>query len=439
VTRLSPKYMAPMHLAPLLDVCHRIVAGEQVKVVVHTPPRHGKTETLLHFISWVLRQRPDWTVGYSSYNADITSSKSRVALALAQLAGIPLVATGVEEWRTPHRGGCLAKGIGQGLTGQGLNIGIIDDPVKDRLQAESATYRSRVWDWFTDVFMTRLEPGGSVIVNMARWHPDDLAGRLVTEKGWRYICLPAINEKGEALWPERWPVADLLGKKEVIGAFSFESLFQGQPRPRGGSVFGDPWAYEKLPDGPRRTALGLDFAYTAKTSSDYSTIVVMAVVAGYYYVLDVLRVQTRAPQFIELIRTYRNKYPGAKMRWYAAGTELGAADFIRDPLRDASSSSVRNIAPGLPIEVIAPRGDKFVRAIPYAAAWNAGRILLPEDSTAHRWVNDYILEHTQFTGVEDAHDDQIDAAVAAFDSLEKPAPGYAGSREDNERTSGRRM
>lgn len=405
---LSPKYAAPLHLRPVVERLEAMVRGEPQRIVVHTPPRHGKTETLLHFIPWALEKRPDWTVSYCSYSAGIAYSKSRTAISLADAAGLQLASRNVSEWRTPERGGCIATGVGGPLTGYGLNIAIVDDPVKNRLEAESATYRERLWDWFRDVVMTRVEPGGSVIVNMARWHPDDLAGRLI-DKGWEYICLPAISETREALWPERWPVEALDARKEDVGPYSWESLFQGQPRPRGGTVFGDPWGYDALPQN-YRPGIGLDFAFTKKTSSDWSVLVVMYYAEGYFYVVDVVRVQQRAPEFKELVQSYRARFPQARLRWVAGGTEVGVADFIRDS--------------GIPIETLTAKGDKFTRAIPYAASWNAGRVLVPSDSDRHPWVNQFLAEHASFTGNNDPHDDQVDAAGTCHDLLASTSTSF---------------
>lgn len=406
IPQMNPTWEAPRHLEPLAKVLRSIARGEPRRIVVATPPRHGKTETLLHFIVWCLKQRPEWTFGYASYAEDIAYAKARTALDLAkQQDDIELRTTSLGEWRTTKRGGMLTRGIGGGLTGMGINVGIVDDPVKDRLQAESVVYRERTWAWFTDVFLTRIEPGGSVIVNMARWHPDDLAGRLVREKGWEYLRLPAFSgdEKNPtALWPHRWTVALLSELKRMLGAYGWESLYQGNPRPRDGKLFGDPWGYvpQDMPIGGGRYAIGLDLSYSAKTSSDYSVAVVMKRVGNYWFVVDVERHQIRAPQFMGIVKALWNRYGKPPIRWYASGTEAGVGDFLNTG--------------GLPVEVLPPLGDKFVRAQPYAAQWNDGRILLLQDSA---WLDDVTTEHVLFTGLEGGRDDIVDAAVAAFDVL----------------------
>lgn len=399
-----------MHLAPLLSILQRIKAGESVRAVCHAPPRHGKTETLLHFIPWYLRDNLQHTVGYASYSSSIARSKGHFALQLTRELGIPLTVDGVTEWRTPQRGGVLVRGIGEGLTGHGVKVLLIDDPVKDRLQAESRTYQQRVLDWAKSVAFTRVEPGGSIIVNMTRWNKGDLAGHCIDELGFESIVLPALTATDEggwkSLWPERWSVDEILKIKETVGPFAFESLYQGAPRPRDASVFQGAFAYETKPSR-MRCAIGLDLAYSKKTSSDYSVAVVMGESDGVFYVLDVIREQCRAPDFLGRVRALRMRYPTARCRWYAAGTERGTADFFNQ------DRSIR-------LEALPPKGDKFMRALGYSAAWNAEKICLPQDPDGNgspNWVQGFIEEHQSFTGSGDGHDDQIDAAVAAFDVL----------------------
>lgn len=404
---LSAKgYVKPLHLAPLLSELERIQRGEQVRIVCHTPPRGAKTETLLSAVSWWLDRHPDWEIAYCSYNATQARSKAVKARDWAKAMGVPVVRDTVVEWRTPQGGGCIARGVGEGITGQGVDVAIVDDPVKDRQEAESALKRQRCLDWFNEALFTRGNPSSaakpkprSIIVNMARWHPDDLAGTLV-KQGWRYIKLPALDE-GRSFWPEMWTPSQLEEIRAQLGPYSFEALYQGSPRPRGGAVFGDPWVFTEAPVN-YRAAIGLDLAYSESTASDWSVAVVMARLNGYFYVLDVVRSQQRAPEFVSTVRQLGQRYPTARMRWYGSAIETkGLGPFIR---------------PSLPkLEALTTTSDKFIRAQPYAAAWNAGKVLLPDGGAP--WLNQFVDEHVNFTGVADLHDDVVDAAAAAYDAL----------------------
>jgi phage terminase large subunit-like protein len=414
IPQLAAKgYVQPLHLRPLLDELERIQRGEEVRVVCHTPPRGAKSETLLAAIPWWLQRHPDWEIAYTSYNATQARSKAERSRQWAKSMGVSVQKDTVVEWRNAEGGGCIARGVGEGLTGQGVDVAIVDDPIKDRQEAESSLKRQRTLDWFNEVLFTRGNPSSatkprprSIIVNMARWHPDDLAGTLV-KQGWKYICLPALHpDTGASYWPEMWPEAKLQEIQAQLGPYSFASLYQGNPRPRGGAVFGDPWVYSKLPERFVR-GIGLDLAYSKRTSADWSVLVVMAKAAGVYYVLDVVLSQSRAPEFTAVAKAYRQRYPGTRMRWYGSGIETeGVASFMR---------------PSLPwLEALPASADKFIRAQNYAAAWNRGEVLLPEvpeGTDAPEWLERFVTEHVNFTGVNDLHDDIVDASVAAYDVL----------------------
>lgn len=397
IPRMSKGYEAPRHLLPLVRELER-ARDEEVRLVVHAPPRHTKTETILHAIAWMLEDEPARTHAFATYSSDLSSSKSRKARILAEAAGVRLASDGnrLGEWRTTAGGGLLATGVGGPLTGHGVSgLLVVDDPVKNRVEAESATMRERVWEWFNDVAYTRLERGGSVIVVMTRWHPDDLAGKLVRESGWRYLRLPALDGNGGALWPSRFPAEKLAEIREQVGEYTWASLYQGEPRSRGGALFTDARTYDALPTEGCRVAIGIDCAYTAKKSSDYSVAVVMAEAKGVFYLLDVLRVQSALPVFRARLDGARAAHPRARTRWYTSSIESEIAHMI-------------GVEPQL------AREDKFVRAQPVAAAWNAGKILVPKHAP---WLDAFLAEVMSFTGVNDDHDDQVDALAAAYDVL----------------------
>jgi predicted phage terminase large subunit-like protein len=402
IPRTSPRYHAPLHLGPLLDRFERAVRGEPQRVVCHAPPRHGKTEAALHLPAFALRRHPELVFSYSTYADRLSRSKSRKARTLAEAAGVRLASTSLNEWRTAEGGGMLAGGVGGPLTGHGVNIALIDDPTKNRVEAESQVYRDRLGDWYHDVLRTRIEPGGSIFVFATRWHPDDLSGRLIDD-GFEYICLPALSDSGEALWSQRWTTEALMALRAEVGEYTWASLYQGQPRPRGGRVFEDVTLYD-TPPGVYQMAGGLDLSYSAKTSGDYSVAVMMARDAsGMHYILDVKRKQVRAPAFRGLWVHMAESYPDVPWRWYASGVEQGAGDFFVEG----------DDAPRL--EVVSVQADKFVRSIDYAAAWNRGKVAVRRGAP---WAKDVTLEHAAFTGVKDAHDDIVDACVAAFDLLQ---------------------
>lgn len=417
--------MQPLHLKPLLDELEKIQRGEQVRLVCHTPPRGGKTETLLSAISWWLSAHPSWEIAYCSYNATQARSKAEKARDWAKAMGVEVTRDTIIEWRTPQGGGCIARGVSEGITGQGVDVAIVDDPVKDRAEAESSLKRERAWDWFNEALYTRKNPNldgadpskkkpQSIIVNMARWHPDDLAGRLIAQ-GWKYIKLQALEEVDgmkRSFWPAAWPVKDLEETQEQIGDFSFEALYQGNPRKRGDQVFNDVHTYEELPN-TFRTAGGIDSAYSQKKTADRSAVVVMHALRGKYYIIFARAVREKAPMFKKRLRAIHERRPTMAWRWYAATSELGAGQFIEDGGDDGDE--------GIPLNSVVAREDKFSRAIDFAAAWNRGDVLVPanpEDDEDGKWLEEFLAEMASFTGVNDKRDDLVDAAVAAFDELQ---------------------
>lgn len=356
------------------------------------------------------------TIAYVSYGADIARSKSRLARDYARAAGVSLRddSSALTEWRTPLNGGLLATSIGGSLTGQGCQLLLVDDPHKDRAEAESALDRERVYEWFRGTAMTRVEPGGSVIVVHTRWVPDDLAGRLArdTDTTWEVINLPAIDEHGRALWPSRWSVEALEARRREVGEYDWASQYQGIPRPKGGALFGDVRFYEELPDRGYTLSVGLDLAYTAKTHADYSVAVAMMREGDRYFVIDVLREQILASEFFEKLKAeHQTRFAGASWRSYVSSTEKGITDIMTNE--------------GLPVEGVLAKADKFVRAQPVAAAWNAGKILLPRSAP---WLSSFVSEIKGFTGVADKHDDQVDALAAAFDVLSESMPIVAATK-----------
>jgi len=179
VRRIAPHEPPPRHLLKVIDVFERARAGP-LKACISMPPRHGKTITILRAIAWWLTRSPADTCGYFSYNDEIARSKSRIARSIALGAGVRLAhdSAALHEWRTTAGGGLIAGGAGGGLTGQGITgFIVVDDPYKNREDADSDVYREKIWEWFNEVVFTRLERA-SVIVVHTRWHMDDLIGRL---------------------------------------------------------------------------------------------------------------------------------------------------------------------------------------------------------------------------------------------------------------------
>ena len=417
VPRVSPSFTRPSHLERLASVLERAASGEVVRALVSVPPRHGKTELLLHAIPWALGRRPDLLIAYVSYEAKLAYSKSRQARDYARRAGVPARrdADALHEWLTPMGGGLRAAGIGGPITGHGFGIVIIDDPFKNREEAESLTIRERNWGWFTSTAMTRLDPNGSAIVVHTRWHQDDLIGRCIAERAkfeatlgvegesWEHINLPAIDEQGRALWPERWPADILDRRRRVVGPYEWASLFQGSPRPREGKLFRNPTRYDRPTLADARIVIGVDVAGTRSTKANWTVAVVFAFTGRGDElrgdVLDVVRMQEEIPEVCRRLEALQKRWGGPLV---VEASGLGKA--VPQTLRDTNHN--------LFLVEVYPRADKWARAQAYAGAWNQGRIRLPAQGGAE--VSSLIAVHADFTGMDDPIDDDVDAAAHAF-------------------------
>lgn len=402
IPKVSPRFTAPTHLRPLTDLFERVAKGEEVLACLACSPRHGKTDTIWHGIAWLLRLRPEMRIAYVSYSQTLSEKKSRRGRMIAERARVKLdpSAASLHDWRTlTDEGGVWVTSIGGPITGEGFDLVVIDDPVKSRAEAESSLMRDRAHEYVIETLIARGEPGCSFINIMHRWHVDDLSARLIAD-GWQEITLPAIDDEGRALWPERFSVERLRAIEARVGKYTWASLYQGQPISRGGAVFsGGTVFYDRLPE-KYRVVVGVDLAYTAKSRADYSVAVVLALAPDEtFYVLEVVRRQVAAPDFAAVLAGIQARYPGASFASYIAGTEKGSIDFMARA--------------GIPITPLAAREDKFSRSQMTAAAWNAGRILLPREAP---WLDAFVGEIISFVGTGDRNDDQVDALVSAHDA-----------------------
>jgi predicted phage terminase large subunit-like protein len=240
--------------------------GEIDRLMVFMPPRHGKSEkTSKRFPAWYLGRNPKRQIIAASYNSDLATDFGRDVKGILASPEFGDVfgdvqlrqdSRAADRMNTNHGGAYYAVGVGTATTGRGAHLGLIDDPFKDREEADSETNRNKVWNWYRSTFYTRLMPGGVIVLVQTRWHEDDLAGRLLEQDGrieeggqWTVLDLPAINADGEALWPEWYDKEALLRIKATIGPREWSALYQQQPQPDEGTFFQRGWfnEWESLP------------------------------------------------------------------------------------------------------------------------------------------------------------------------------------------------
>lgn len=301
------------------------------------------------------------------------------------------------------------------------NCIIIDDPVKDRAEADSPTISQGIWEWYTSTLYTRLAPGGGIIIIQTRWGDTDLSGRLLEAQAkgegdeWRVINFPAIAEqdeehrkKGEALHPERYPLEALERIKAAIGTRDWEALYQQHPVPDGGAIFRDEWLQRVwLPkDLPARfdaVIMSWDLSFKGNDASDFVVGQLVGRHGADYYILDQLRGRW---SFTETVAQVKELAERARVRFPRVAPRILIEDKANGPaVIDALKHEVSGIVP------VEPDGSKEARAHAVTALFEAGNVLLPDRSLAP-WVDEYRLELTRFPS--GAHDDQVDATTQAL-------------------------
>lgn len=343
---IQPGYSQQWFHTLIARSCQRLFEGTlgTSKLMLFVPPQHGKSEIVSRkFPAWVLGRNPKMKIVGSSYSSDLAQQFSRsiqrtidspeynVLFPDTYLSGSAVrtdaskgYLRNVDLFETVGYGGFYkAVGVGGSLTGTPVDLGIIDDPVKDALEAYSVTYRERVWNWYTDVFLTRLHNDSKQLLIMTRWHEDDLAGRLLDREGddWTVITIPAICEVendgslnserhiGEALWEERHSL-ERLKEAEQRSPRTFAALYQQRPTIEGGNIIRRDWFGHVTPGEFRRMhedepiIFFIDTAYTDKTSNDPTGIIATCKIGGDLYITHAQKVNMKFPELVRFIPEY---------------------------------------------------------------------------------------------------------------------------------------
>lgn len=396
------------------------------RLIITMPPRSGKSELVSRrFPAFALGRNPELQIIATSYSSDLSQRFNRDVQRVIDdekyFDLFPNTRLSNSRVRTDSRGSYIRTsdlfeivghagayrscGVGGGITGQGADILIIDDPIKDRAQAGSKTIRDSIWDWYTSTAYTRLSPGGGVIVMATRWHTDDLIGRLIQRMGegdtFRIVNYPAIAEHdelhrkaGEALHPERYPLSTLLQIKKTIGSRDWEALYQQHPVPDGGALFKlewfRRWTASNLPPEFDHTLMSWDMTFKDSKNSDYVVGQVWGKKGPNFYLLDQVRGQWDFVKTKEMVRVLAQKWPRV-VRKLVEDKANGSA--VISELK----STVSGFVP------ITPTESKEARASSVTPYFEAGNVFIPEDSAAP-WVPHYISELLEFPA--GSHDDQ---------------------------------
>lgn len=421
---------APHHrlIARKLEAVER---GEIQRLMITMPPRHGKSMLASEFFpAWYLGRNPDHYVIAATYAQELADDfgrkvRNQIADATygAIFPGVGLkndstssrrfhVTQPLDSFSTGQNGAYFAVGVGGPLTGRGAHLLLIDDPVKNREDADSEVIRKKTKDWYTSTAYTRLMPGGRVVIIQTRWHEDDLSGWLLAEhrhEGWEVLNLPAISDDGQALWHEQYPVAALEKIKLAIGPRDWSALYQQRPSPETGDYFKAEWLrpYDKAPERDTLNVYGAsDYAVT-DDGGDFTVHVVVGIDAeGRLWLLDLWRAQASSDKWVEAFCDLVAKWKPIGWAEETGQIKAGVGPFLTKRMRERKAFVAREQFP--------TRGDKAVRAQSIRGRMAMDGLYVPANAP---WKADLVSEMMSFpVGV---HDDQVDALGLVGQLLDK--------------------
>jgi predicted phage terminase large subunit-like protein len=417
-------YSTP-HLRKIAEALERVESGECKRLFITAPPRHWKSSLASEkFPLWFLARNPTKSVILASHSAHLATGFSRnVRDAFLWNTNLhhlfPEVRVSQDfstnnDWalETAHRSSFRAVGVGTGIVGRGGDLICVDDPIADERQGFSKTQRDAVYLWYQQTLRDRLEPDGSIVLIMSRWHADDLAGRLLKASAngsgelWEQLHLPAISESGEALWPERYPVAELEKIKQAVGSVAFNARFQGNPKPSEGSILdSSKLRMVDIDEVPAlvKTVRRWDLAFSDREGADYLSGAKVGMDAmGNRYIIDIFRQQGKWTEGKPcIVALAREDGPDCEVIIEANGTQLGYYQDINADQRMAD----RVVLPDR------PEGSKEMRASIWGSRLEDGIIYCVRGT----WNQEFFEQMDYFPSHE--HDDDVDAVSGAMKQL----------------------
>jgi predicted phage terminase large subunit-like protein len=431
VERFQPDYDAGwIHI----DLCERlerfaaaVARKEHPRLMISMPPRHGKSTIASRmFPAWYLGHFPTHEFILCSYSGSLAMSFSRQVRAIMRdssyhqlfKTGLDPDSQSVENWLTTAGGGLLASGVSGAQTGKGAHVLLIDDPVKNREDADSEQQRQTTYDWYTSTAYTRLAPGGGVLVIQTRWHDDDLSGRLLEaqEHGgdeWEVVTYEAVasadethREKGEALHPARYDVNQLKRIRAAIGERDWSALYQQKPVSDEGGYFNSTMfprygPNERPPRDEMVTYTAWDLAIGLKEENDYTVGVTVGMdKQSRLWVLDVVRGKWDGFALVQQILDNFVVWKPDRVGIEKGQIQMSINVFLQKEIES------RQLWDCFVDPLVCGRNDKQARQRGIQGMMKAQQVLWPSAGSTH-WVDQAIFEMMRFpSGV---HDDVCDA------------------------------
>jgi len=437
VARTMDEYEWNWHHKLLCAKLQQLADGDIKRLMVLMPPRMGKSQLCSRqFPAFCVGKDPDTKIIAASYSADLAgdmnSDCQKIMLSEEYAKVFPdtsIIGSGlkVPTKRNSSRfdivnkkGYYVSAGVGGAITGKGADIALLDDVVKNAEEAESKTYRERVWKWYGSTLYTRLEKEGRILLVMTRWHEDDLAGRLLKQMEenpdadqWEVVSFPAIRESdinpedprkpGEVLWPTKYDKQVVNNIKSTIGGRYFTSLYQQKPSPDEGTIIKREWfeTYQKHTVPIRQVDFYIDSSYTDKTTNDPTAIIAYYTNGRSIYLIHCVSKWMTFPQLIKFLPEYMHAHGhSSRSRVYIEPKASGKS--IAQELKEKTR-----------INIIEDRtkkdNSKLTCVFAASPSMEAGRVLIPE---GEGWVEPFLTECAQFPN--GTHDDRVDCLTGAI-------------------------
>ena len=423
------RYEVKPHHELIAKTLEKIEAGKLTRVIISMPPRHGKTELVTKsFIPWYMGRNPMNSVIGATYSDQFAGDLGReIKSNILHPAFVQTFdqmtlksdSKAANRMMNDKGGSIFMVGRNSAITGRGGHLIVLDDPIKNRLEADSKTVREGLWTWFTQVLMTRLMTDtSSILIVQTRWHEDDLIGRLTDPYNpkydpreaakWHILDLPALAGKkdplkrqpGEALWPERFGV-DYLTSIQNTDPRGFSALYQGKPSADTGAFFEerDLQVYGSLADLPKnlRWYIASDHAVSTAQDADYTCMIPVGVdEEGMIWVSPEVwwkRADTKTvvDAMIHLIKRFKPLF------WWAEKGHItkSIGPFLRKEMVERQAICA--------LHEVQPTNDKLQRAQSIHGRISLGRVRFPSFAT---WWPDAKRQMLQFP--YGANDDFVD-------------------------------
>ena len=427
IQHVYPGYMIGDHHRKLANIFEAIAKGEKKRVIVNIAPRHGKSELISYLApAWFLGKYPHKKVIMASHTADLAVNFGRRVRNLVGSDAYKDIFPQVElqadsksasRWGTNFNGEYFAIGVGGALAGRGADLFIIDDPHSEQdAKLGRADVFKPAWEWFQSGPLQRLMPGGAIIVVMTRWSKLDLTGEIINQMvkneevdDWEVVEFPAIIEdkQGElvSLWPEFWPLNELLSKKAALDVRYWNSQYMQNPVSEEGALIKREWwkIWEKEdPPSCEFTIMTLDAAQEANTRADYNALLTWGVffneeVNNYNIILlNAIKKRLEFPELKELVlEEYKDWEPDS---------------FIVEKKSNGAALYQEFRRMGVPVSEFTPgKGqDKISRVNAVSDLFRSGIVWAPD----RRWAKEVIEECNDFPS--GANDDLVDATTMAL-------------------------